>query len=76
MTKAWCADCNVYQMTTQKKQLINMPNFMCINANVVNEQDLGIWLDEGTLILTRVIYYICIRQQQNTLASFNNCAHY
>jgi hypothetical protein len=33
-------------MTTHQKNIIAMPNFLCINANVGSDLDLQIWLDE------------------------------
>jgi hypothetical protein len=51
VTRAWCTDCNKYQMTKQMKKLVKMPNFMFINANVSSESDLNIWIGDGNVKL-------------------------
>jgi PAB-dependent poly(A)-specific ribonuclease subunit 2 len=48
-TKAWCPQCNQYQLTNQVKKLISMPNFMCINCNVMSESDLRHWTSDSTV---------------------------
>lgn len=48
-TRAWCPECNKYQMTTQTKKLIKMPNFMFINSNISSEVDLNIWIADGNV---------------------------
>jgi PAB-dependent poly(A)-specific ribonuclease subunit 2 len=47
-TKAWCGECKQYQMTSQLKKLMQMPNFMCINCNAVSETDLKYWIGDGS----------------------------
>jgi PAB-dependent poly(A)-specific ribonuclease subunit 2 len=48
-TKAWCGECKQYQMTSQLKKLMRMPNFMCINCNAISEVDLKYWIGDGTI---------------------------
>lgn len=31
-TKAWCDNCNRYQLTEQKRELTSLPNILCINT--------------------------------------------
>ncbi|KAI8898850.1 ubiquitin carboxyl-terminal hydrolase-domain-containing protein [Globomyces pollinis-pini] len=45
-TKAWCADCKQYQMTTQTKGLIRTPNFMLVNANCNTDNDVSYWIED------------------------------
>jgi PAB-dependent poly(A)-specific ribonuclease subunit 2 len=48
-SKAWCPLCNQYQLTNQVKKLITMPNFMCINCNVLSESDLQFWTSNSSV---------------------------
>ena len=48
VTRAWCAECGKYQMTTQKKCLLKYPNFIFLNANIVSELELNLWINENS----------------------------
>ncbi|KAJ3251679.1 poly(A)-specific ribonuclease [Boothiomyces macroporosus] len=53
VTKAWCSQCNQYQMTVQSKELLRMPNFMCINSNILTDTDLNFWIEETEIKLKK-----------------------
>ncbi|KAH6566063.1 hypothetical protein BASA50_010163 [Batrachochytrium salamandrivorans] len=46
-TRAWCDQCQKYQMVTQTRKLNGFPYILSLNSNISNDAESEIWLGEG-----------------------------
>jgi PAB-dependent poly(A)-specific ribonuclease subunit 2 len=42
-TPAWCDTCKKYQTTSQTRNLLSLPNILCLNAGMDSAQDVAFW---------------------------------